>query len=329
MKQGKRIFLLAIAAALCLALLLPGGAMAGEVSEKTEVQITEFSIVNDSHVTQTTIKAGSRYNLKLAWDASAYGSTLHEGDYFTIDLPDAFKFPTNHSATHFNITDEYGAVIATAVVDSNGDDGGGTVRVTFTDYVEERNHITGTMYMNFTVIKTKVNTGQTNTFSVTIGGNHWELDIPVSEPGVGTPVDPDEVLHKRASNSSSSDEYVQWTARINFAGFTLPNAIIEDSLTVVGETGISQYIRDSFTLEERVFDEYGNKVTTVQTWNASQLGDRLQLHDNDTRFTLDMQDIEGKQYYLKYRSTYSPGLVLNNQMTLVSGEDSWDDSDEY
>ena len=75
----------------------------GDVSEKTDITVTSFEFQSDSGTPQTSLKHNAWYRLRLSWNASAYGNTLHSGDYFIVTLPDEMRFPTTHSATHFDI----------------------------------------------------------------------------------------------------------------------------------------------------------------------------------------------------------------------------------
>ncbi len=308
----------------------PGGrAGGGEVSERTQIAITEFEMQSESGTPQTTLKQSTWYKMKLTWDASAYEDTLQEGDYFLVTLPDEMRYPTTHSATHFDIFSPEGDVVAKAVVNSNGDSGGGTVTVTFTDYVVGRYHVKGTMYLNAVVVTEKVKLNDSNEISITVGASTATIPVNV-EAATATPLHPEETLSKWYSRSSSTDEYVQWTARINVAKRTLRNAVLTDTLTAnSGESGTYRYIPDRFILCERVFDEYGNVLSTPQRWDSDQLGDRLQFNEDYTSFTLDMGDIEGQQYHLIYYTTYSPGVTQQNRLRLTAGEDRWVATSSY
>ena len=70
------------------------------------------------------------------------GDTLRAGDYFEMQLPDKFKFPENALYCNFNLYTKDGNILAKGLV-SPANPGGGKVRITFTDYVNDKHHIKG------------------------------------------------------------------------------------------------------------------------------------------------------------------------------------------
>lgn len=296
-------------------------AYALDVTERTNVTIAKLSITDTEGVTPGKITQGSYYNLVMDWDASSYGDQLKEGDYFDITLPDEFRFPTNHSACNFDILTPEGDVVAKAIVDSNGADGGGNLRIVFTNYVEGRKDIKGTAQLSFTIITTKVQFNEQNTIAVTVGSAVYPLSIFV-EGSAPKPLNPDEALSKWSSRSNSTDTTAVWSSRINFARKTLKNAYITDSLTTGDGVGPATYIPDSFILYERVMDEYGEGAV-LNKWDADELGSRLVFSEDMTSFTLSLGDVQGTQYQLVYASTFSPGMTLQNRMELTAEDDKW------
>ena len=71
--------------------------------EKTDVNITEFSIKDENGTTATSFIWYQNIRLHVAWDAGVYSNTLKEGDYFYITMPEQCKFPANVAATDFDI----------------------------------------------------------------------------------------------------------------------------------------------------------------------------------------------------------------------------------
>ena len=77
-----------------LAICLMGGILwqgvapvhAEDATERTEVKITDFNISHYSTSTATSFEWNERFYVNMNWDASAYGNTLKEGDYFTVKL---------------------------------------------------------------------------------------------------------------------------------------------------------------------------------------------------------------------------------------------------
>ena len=292
----------------------------GDVSEKTDIQITDFTITNQDGSTPTTIRTGRMYHLNLTWDASAYENNLHAGDYFDITLPDTMQFPTNVSASRFNVLAPDGSVVARAVVDSNGSAGGGTVRVTFTDYVENRYNVSGTMYLRASFIKEKITLSENNPITIQVGTTAQTINVEVHD-GTGTPnpLNPEEGLAKWGS-ITNDETIVNWTARINFSKQNLSNVVLTDTLfTEEGSMEGLQYVPGSFILRTVVLNEYGSEVERVSEVNVSDL---VTFNADHTSFTLNLDQVDGDQLILKYQTTYLPGssIRLRNRMTLNADE---------
>lgn len=180
MQQVRKIFI----GVLALIVIITAGigtskAMADPVTERTDVKITDFSMSHEDGSTDTTFRYNERFNVNMDWDASSYGNTLKEGDYFVVSLPDKFRFPNNTAATKFDLTAPDGNVIGHAVV-SPDSGGGGTVKVTFTNYVENRYDIMGKMQLQATF--TNVKHDQVNEFSVSVGTNVKTISVNIKGP---------------------------------------------------------------------------------------------------------------------------------------------------
>lgn len=119
--------------------------------EKVDVDITEFTVTNaDVTVPPDGFIANQIFRLNFKWNASKNGNLLNEGDYFEIELPDKFKFPTgeeNQNYYNFKIYADNGTdELANAVITPQ-EPGGGKIRVTFTNYVNGKLNILGEMHL--------------------------------------------------------------------------------------------------------------------------------------------------------------------------------------
>lgn len=139
----------------------------GDPLPKTEIKITEFSLLTESYQVPNEYMVNRRYKLKLAWDASYYENNLKKGDFFVVNLPKAFIFPSNHSACNFDILAPDGTtVVAKAVVTPGPENAGGNVKVTFTEYVENKHNIKGTMFLAATFNQKEITVGQDNVLEI-------------------------------------------------------------------------------------------------------------------------------------------------------------------
>ncbi|WP_350015354.1 Cna B-type domain-containing protein [Streptococcus sp. KHUD_010] len=285
---------------------------AGEV--KPDVKITNFTLSHEDGSTNQKFHYNERFKINMEWDASSYSNTLKEGDYFNIKLPDNMKFPTNTSATKFEIKDSSGKVIANAVVSPNANEQGGMVKVTFTKEVENHYNIKGKMELaaSFTNIKYD----EKNKFEVSVDGKVQTTEIEITGPN---PLK-DEEIGKWGTAIKESDNTVQWYVRINHKKGTYKNFVYKDGLwTKSGDLGGVHLIPDSFHLYEVEYDQYGGQQGVIK---EVDIKDKLTLTDNNTKFELAIGDINKTQYKLEYKSTYIPGSILRNKAkgTYTNGE---------
>lgn len=103
---------------------------------------------------------------------------------------------------------------------------------------------------------------------------------------------------------------------MNHAKQSLTNAVLTDSL---GDSGMA-YIPSSFELSKVVFDDYGNVEQELETWTGDHLtaSGKLTFSADTVSFTLNL-GTTNNQYYLRYKSTYTPGAILKNQLRMESG----------
>ncbi len=284
---------------------------ANDAAKEVTATVTNFEIQNLSGQTTDRVFYTDRFYLAMDWDASANGADLHEGDYFVITLPDEMVFPSESPATDFNVYASDGTtVIATAHIDA-GASGGGTVTVTFTEWVEGKENVNGSIRLAAQFDREDVTLNEENTFSISVNGEVVPTTITVTGPKELE----NEDLAKWGQATGSSNE-AQWYVRINHSKKTLTNVVISDYLS--GGTGDETYIADSFVLTRIEMDEYGD---TVQTYETIDLSDKLTIAADGKSFTLNLGDVNGDQYRLGYRTTYTAGTTLRNNVTLTSTEE--------
>lgn len=276
--------------------------------------VTNFTIQNLNGQTVNKVFWTDNFYLAMDWDASTNGADLHEGDYFDITLPDEMVFPSDSASVDFNIYGDDGTtVIAKTHVTPGADNKGGTVRVTFTDWVEGKENVKGNIRLSAKFDREQVTTDEENTFQISVNGQVVPVTVTVTGP---KPLNP-EILLKWGQSTSVSKEQAEWWVRINHQKSNLSNAVISDHLSQ--GTGSETYIADSFRLTRVEMDSYGNVSTAYETVD---LTDKLSIASDKKSFTLTLGDLNGDQYRLCYRTTYTPGTTLHNNMTLTSTEQS-------
>ncbi|MDO4888204.1 MAG: Cna B-type domain-containing protein [Actinomycetaceae bacterium] len=286
--------------------------------------MTSLEIQNLNGQTLSDLWYTASFHLAMKWDASANGANLHEGDYFTIDLPDQMVFPTTSSARDFNLyADDGETVIAKAHVDPT-EGGGGKVTVTFTDYVEGRENIKGNIRLGAQLNTRKIVKGEDNTFTVSVNGGVTTSPTSINFLVRGEKDLENEYLNKWGERVSGNANEARWVARINHTGANLTNVVISDRLSE-GD-GSETYIADSFQLVRVDMDSKGFVIATHE---AVDLTNKITIAPDGRSFTINVGNISGGQYRLTYRSSYTPPLRLRNAMTLTSTERSASFSGSY
>ena len=299
----------------------------GAEANKTKVTITRFEIKDkDGNSIPPGKKHGywSKYRLEMDWDASMYKKgELKEGDYFVITLPKQFKFPTEGSAVHFPLyAPDKQTIVAWADVNSEGEAGGGTVKVTFTNYVNNRENIKGDMFLEATLAHKNINAGGSNKIIISIGGIQTSVDINI-EP---KPTLDNEVLGKWGEKITGNENQAQWRMRINHKKGHFSNLVIKDELFVSSGAlppGI-HYIPETFELKEVEMNAYGEAQKVINTYNYEKLKQHITFSAKETKFEFRFSNMlgntKGKQFILSYKSTYIPQLKLQNKAKFYSTE---------
>ena len=295
----------------------------GTEVDRVNTKITRFEIKNHDGTPAPGYHYWNQYRLDMDWDASSYGNQLKQGDYFIVKLPEQFKFPTDGPTVDFKLYAPDGkTVVANAHVNSNGEQGGGTVKVTFTKYVENRENVKGNLYLQAGFAHSKINVGGDNIIDIQIGSVKKSTNIKIGPK----PTIKNETFAKWGATVPGNDNQAKWVLRINHIKGNYSNLTISDRL-YVDEGNLPptiHYIRDSFVLYELEYDQYGNTSRVINIYKYNDLKDFIKFSENDTQFTFEYSkkfgDINGRQYRLTYNTTYIPQLKLKNEGTFKSTE---------
>ena len=278
-------------------------------ARQVDATVTTLTIQSLSGTTVDHVYWSDTFYLAMGWDASSSGADLHEGDCFDITLPEKMYFPSVNAAANFDIYSEDGTTIGRAHVTPGTDNKGGSVRITFTDWVEGKENVRGSLRLSARFDKTQITTGEENTFEISVSGQVVPVTVLVNGPTALKP----EILGKWGQSAGNNKDQAEWYIRINQQKTGLSNVVIADHLS--GGEGTETYIVDSFKLLRVEFDEYGD---IKQTYDDVSLAEKLDIAADGKSFTLNLGDIHGNQYRLRYRTTYTPGTTLRNNMKLSS-----------
>ena len=281
--------------------------------------ITDFRIEDRFGNPTTVVNKANLYAIAMNWDASA-NAHVEPSDYFDITLPDTMRFTAAHSASTFNITDAAtGEVMAVAHVSPDADGFGGTMRVVFTDYVNNHTDLRGSVRLGFTINSERVQTGTGKTFNFTVSGNIVPVTFDVTAPGV---IDT-EYLSKWGKIVEGNANEIQWTGRINFSHGNFNNVHLHDQLLDWGGGDLPAeitYVPGSFELWTGVFDEYGSTIPGT-AHRVPITDDMITISPDGKSFDLDLSGVDfsnGQSYKFMYRTTYVPGVALRNLIKMYS-----------
>ncbi|BDD39628.1 Cna B-type domain-containing protein [Streptococcus ruminantium] len=281
-------------------------ALAEEAPKEVGTTITSLKVLRTPNGEETdNVFYNGRFYLALDWDASGHGAELRKGDYFEVTLPDAMRFPTNSAAVDFPLHAPDGSVVANAHVTPNPD-GGGKVRATFTDYVQNKYNVKGSMQLAANFVNSKVRRNEENTFSITVSGKVHTIKV--------RPNGPTDLKNEKLNKWSKEigGNRVQWEGRINHEKGSFPDdTVFSDTLAL---NSPEKFIKDTFRLQRVEFDSVGNPIKVLETISS----DKISFSNDDRTVTVNLGNISNQQYYFTYQTSYTPDTVIKNNVKLTS-----------
>lgn len=281
------------------------------------------------------------YRFETNFDLSKYDGNLADGDYFTFTIP----APITIDNTNFDLKDkETDVAVGTALVTSNGEGQGGTVRVTLKDlqeYLKKKGGsqvqgVKGTFYTDFKV--SQLIDGQTLTYPSTETNKTITHSISVKER---TSSDYTEGIKKEnfvkiggvmtkeswtSQTLGKSGDYIHnWFLRVNtnqssYETITLKDTIPDDSapMQFIPEKVkvLAGYFNASLNLTESTVLEAGKDYTIE--YNSAYTTYTLKLLNTASRMAKNGKPAAYNVYY----STSSPanGTDVINELSMKGGE---------
>lgn len=307
----KRMIIIGLAFLIFLSFgLLKATVRAADAPEKTDVTITDLKFLDQD---QSAVSRGcdSRpYYLEIGWDASRYGTTLKAGDAFTIALPDQIRIQDSAAVTHFKLYAADGTTVVADAAVTPGKDGGGTVKITFTDYVESHYQVKGTIRLLGSFIADKIQCDKNNVFKAAIGQNSKEATFCM----IKTEADAKETLSQSAA--CAKDDTAQWTVRLNCAKRENKNVTLGGTLNKDQNRGV-HYMDRSFVLQKVAGSE---EEKTAQGTESVNISDKVKLSGDKTSFTCDLGELDASRYQLTYQTGGQADRPVKSTVKLA-GED--------
>ena len=260
--------------------------------------ITGFKVTDKNKQDLTSAFTNQDIYLTASWQAQG---EVHEGDTFSLGIPDILDFPATNAAS-FNIYAPDGNVMATAQVTP------GRVTITYTSWVEGKDHVQGTLWLAAHV-KGDAAAG-TTTLRLIDEATGQVVETSFETRHYGT------IQHEVIAKWGVKTDHntIEWAVRLNHAAESLTNVVLEDT----AQPG-TRIIPGSFRLYRVHMDAYSN-IDPV-SWVRVSVPEPV---INGSGFTWDLSsvDFQGNQYIMYYETegteTTSNAIQLKSRETTQS-----------
>ena len=260
--------------------------------------ITSFKVTDKNKQDLTSAFKNQDIYLTASWQAQG---EVHEGDTFSLAIPDILDFPATNAAS-FDIYAPDGAVIANAQVTP------GRVTITYTSWVEGKDHVQGTLWLAAHV-KGDAAAGTTTLRLIDEAtGQVVETSFETRHYGI--------IQHEVIAKWGVKTDHgtVEWSVRLNHAAESLTNVVLEDT----AQDG-TRIIPGSFRLYRVHMDAYSNIDPT--SWVRVNVPEPT-ISGNSFTWDLSSVDFQGVQYFMYYETegteTTSNTIQLKSRETTQS-----------
>ena len=257
--------------------------------------ITGFKVTDKNKQDLTSAYTNQDIYLTASWQAQG---EVHEGDTFSLGIPDILDFPATNAAS-FNIYAPDGEVMATAQVTP------GRVTITYTSWVEGKDHVQGTLWLAAHV-KADAAAG-TTTLRLIDEATGQVVETSFETKHYGT------IQHEIIAKWGVKTDHgtVEWSVRLNHAAESLTNVVLEDT----AQEG-TRIIPGSFRLYRVHMDAYSN--IDPASWVRINVPEPT-ISGNGFTWDLSSVDFQGNQYFMYYETegteTTSNAIQLKSRET--------------
>ena len=257
--------------------------------------ITSFKVTDKNKQDLTSAFTNQDIYLTASWSATG---EVHEGDTFSLGIPDILDFPATNAAS-FNIYAPGGNVMATAQVTP------GRVTITYTSWVEGKDHVQGTLWLAAHV-KADAAAGTTTLRLIDEAtGQVVETSFETRHYGI--------IQHEVIAKWGVKTDHgtVEWSVRFNHAAESLTNVVLEDT----AQEG-TRIIPGSFRLYRVHMDAYSN--IDPASWVRVSVPEPT-ISGSGFTWDLSSVDFQGNQYFMYYETegteTTSNAIQLKSRET--------------
>lgn len=287
----KRLLKWLAVCALAILVFIPGVAQAQTVP----TTITSFRVTDKNKQDLTSAFTNQDIYLTASWQAQG---EVNEGDTFSLAIPDILDFPATNAAS-FDIYAPDGAVMANAQVTP------GRVTITYTSWVEGKDHVQGTLWLAAHV-KGDAAAG-TTTLRLIDEATGQVVETSFETRHYGT------IEHEIIAKWGVKTDHgtVEWSVRLNHAAESLTNVVLEDT----AQDG-TRIIPGSFRLYRVHMDAYSN--IDPASWVRINVPEPT-INGNSFTWDLSSVDFQGNQYFMYYETegteTTSNAIQLKSRET--------------
>ena len=240
--------------------------------------ITNFKVTDKNKQDLTSAFTNQDIYLTASWQAQG---EVHEGDTFSLGIPDVLDFPATNAAS-FDIYAPDGAVMATAQVTP------GRVTITYTSWVEGKDHVQGTLWLAAHV-KADAAAG-TTTLRLIDEATGQVVETSFETRHYGT------IQHELIAKWGVKTDHgtVEWSVRLNHAAESLTNVVLVDT----AQPG-TRIVPGSFRLYRVHMDAYSN--IDPASWVRINVPEPT-ISGNGFTWDLSSVDFQGNQYFMYYET---------------------------
>lgn len=271
---------------------------------RAEAKTVDITVTNSS-LSQTEIKGSNTTTMSLDF---AVPNEAAAGDTTTITLPNELAFSRNQT---FNVTDANGATVATAVIDAASK----ILTMTYGDYVNTHNDVTGTLNFQVKADTTVVTSDTTIPAKVQVGG----AEITVGSGSIGYDVgtgDADIDFYKYGYINYEKNE-ITYVININTSNSSASNVVITDEL----KSEDLSYIDGSFSVRTGNWSKNASNQWTLG--NSSDVTANYPVNVSGNLFSVNLGNIT-QGFTISYKVKIDRPLVngekILNKATATSTE---------
>ncbi|HEM5058649.1 TPA: peptidase, partial [Streptococcus suis] len=285
-------------------LVFLGGIFSTQIVSADTVNITV------SNTKLTPEKSGYKQSVEFSFDF-AVPESAKEGDTTVISLPNELTFQRNES---FDVHAPDGQKVAKAVADTRTK----KLTITYTDYVDKKNDVTGHMAFNVVVDSNVVKKAQEVSATIMINGSSPSITIGGGKINYLGPTGEPDTLNFWKYGTTSGTNTIQYYVHFNTAKESVSNVVIADTIKSPG----LQYVEGSFKISEG--DYAKNDINYWELRNSTDVTNKynVELSNDKTSFKIKFGNISrGYTIAYKVKANYNlvNGEVVENNITYSSG----------